>query len=91
MSFWSLYLPEAASTKEVSLFILIAFLNVSSSVLMYEFFLVIFLNNLSLVFSGSFLAYSTIVFLFSCWLGDSPNATLCIALYLWLKNVTSGS
>ena len=56
---------------------------------MYEFFFAIFLNNLSLVITGSFLAYSTIGVLFSCWLGDNPNATLWIALYLWL-NMTSG-
>ena len=49
MQFWSLYLPEAASTKEVSLFISIACLNASSNVLMYEFFFAIFLSNLSRV------------------------------------------
>ena len=80
----------AASTKEVSLLMSIACLNASSNVLMYEFFFAIFLNNLSLVFAGSFLAYSIITVLFSCCLVDMPNATLWIALYLWL-NVTKGS
>ena len=80
----------AASTKQVSLLMSSACLNASSRVLMYEFFFAIFLSNLSLVFCGSFLAYSTITVLFSCCLGDSPNATLWIASYLWL-NVTKGS
>ena len=80
----------AASTKDVSLLISIACLNASSSVLMYEFFLAIFLSNLSLVLTGSFLAYSIITVLFSCCLVGMPNATLWIALYLWL-NVTKGS
>ena len=79
----------AASTKEVSLLISIACLNALSSVLMYEFFLAIFLSSLSLVFAGNFLAYSIITVLFSCCLVDMPNATLWIALYLWL-NVTRG-
>ena len=57
---------------------------------MYEFFFAIFLSNLSLVFCGSFLAYSTITVLLYCWLGDSSNATWWIASYLWL-NVTRGS
>ena len=90
MLLWSLYFPVVASTKEVSLLMSIACLNVSSSVLMYEFFFAIFLNNLSLVFAGNFLVYSTIMVLFSCCLGDILNATLWIASYLWL-NVTSGS
>ena len=86
---WSLYFPVAASTKEVYIYLIfIACLNASSSVLMYEFFFAIFLSNLSLVFAGSFLAYSTITVLFSCSLGDILNATLWIASYLWL-NVTS--
>ena len=57
---------------------------------MYEFFFAIFLSNLSLVFCGSSLAYSTIMVLLYCWLGGSSNATLWIASYLWL-NVTNGS
>ena len=57
---------------------------------MYEFFFAIFLSNLSLVFIGRFLAYLTITVLFSCCLGDSLNATLWIALYMWL-NVIKGS
>ena len=57
---------------------------------MYEFFFAIFLSNLSLVFVGSFLVYSTIMVLLSCCLGNSPNATLWIASYLWL-NVIRGS
>ena len=56
---------------------------------MYEFFFAIFLSNLSLVFCGSFLAYSTITILLYCWLGGSSYATLWIASYLWL-NVTNG-
>ena len=79
----------AASTKEVSLLMSIACLNASSNVLMYEFFFAIFLSNLSLVFAGSFLAYSIITVLLSCCLVDMPNATLWIASYLWL-NVTKG-
>ena len=79
-----LYLPQAASTTEVSLLISIACLNVSCNVLMYEFFFALFLSNLSLVFCGSFLAYSTMMVLLCCLLGDSPNGTL------WL-NVTRGS
>ena len=76
MLLWLLYFPVAASTKEVSLLMSIACLNTSSSVLMYEFFLAIFLSNLSLVFAGSFLAYSIITVLFSCCLVDRLNATL---------------
>ena len=57
---------------------------------MYEFFFAIFLSNLSLVFCCSFLAYSTMMVLLLCSLGDSLNATLWIASYLWL-NVTNGS
>ena len=80
----------AASTKDVSQLMSSACLNASSSVLTYEFFVAIFLNNLSLVFAGNFLAYSTITVLLSCLLGDILNATLWIASYLWL-NVTNGS
>ena len=80
----------AASTKDVSQLISIACLNPSSSVLMYEFFFAIFLSNLSLVFAGNFFAYLTITVLLPCSLGDILNATLWIALYLWL-NVTNGS
>ena len=79
----------AASTKDVSRLMSNACLNASSNVLMYEFFFVIFLNNLSLVFAGNFFAYSTITVLLSCSLGDILNATLWIASYLWL-NVTNG-
>ena len=79
----------AASTKDVSRLMSNAFLNVSSSILMYEFFFVIFLNNLSLVFAGNFFAYSTITVLLSCSSGDILNATLWIASYLWL-NVING-
>ena len=79
----------AASTKDVSQLMSNACLNASSSVLMYEFFFAIFLNNLSLVFAGNFFAYSTITILLTCLLGDILNATLWIASYLWL-NVTSG-
>ena len=57
---------------------------------MYEFFFAIFFSNLSLVFCGSFLAYSTMMVLLYWSLGDSSNATLWIASYLWL-NVTKGS
>ena len=80
----------AASTKDVSQLLSNACLNTSSSVLMYEFFFAIFLNNLSLVFAGNFFVYSTITVLLSCSLGDILNATLWIASYLWL-NVTNGS
>ena len=79
----------AASTKDVSRLMSNACLNASSSILMYEFFFAIFLNNLSLVFTGNFFAYSTITVLLSCLLGDILNATLWIASYLWL-NVTNG-
>ena len=72
----------AASTREVSLLISIACLKALSSVLMYESLFAIFLSNLSLAFCGSFLAYSTMMVLLYCSLGDSPNATLWIALYL---------
>ena len=72
----------AASTKEVSLLISNACLNASLSVLMYEFFFAIFLSNLSLVFAGSFFAYSTITVLLSCCLDDSPQATLWMASYI---------
>ena len=85
-----MYRPEAASTKEVSLLISIACLNMSSSVLMYEFFFAIFLSNLSLAICRSFLAHSMMTVLLYCSLGGSSNATLWIALYLWL-NVTRGS
>ena len=61
-----MYHPEAGSTKEVSLLISIAYLNASSSVLMYEFFFEIFLSNLSLAICGSFLAYSTMTVLLYC-------------------------
>ena len=57
---------------------------------MYEFFFAIFLNSLSLVFCGSFFAYSTMMVLLYCLFDDKLNATLCMALYLWL-NVTRGS
>ena len=80
----------AASTKDVSRLMSNACLNALSNVLMYEFFFAYFLNNLSLVFSGNFFAYSTITVLLSCSLGHFLNATLWIASYLWL-NVTSGS
>ena len=80
----------ATSTKDVSRLMSNACLNVSLSVLMYEFFFAIFLNNLSLVFAGNFFVYSTITVLLSCSLGDILNATLWIASYLWL-NVTKGS
>ena len=79
----------AASTKDVSQLMSSACLNASSSVLTYEFFFAIFLNNLSLVFAGNFFVYSIITVLLSCSLGDILNATLWIALYLWL-NVTNG-
>ena len=90
MPFCSLYLPVAASTKDVSRLMSNACLNASSSVLMYEFFFAIFLNNLSLVFAGNFFAYSTIAVLLSCLLGGILNATLWITSYQWL-NVTKGS
>ena len=80
----------AASTKDVSQLMSNACLNASSSVLTYEFFFAIFLNNLSLVFAGNFLAYSTITVLLSCSLGDILNATLWITSYWWL-NVINGS
>ena len=80
----------AASTKDVSWLMSNACLNASLSVLMYKFFFAIFLNNLSLVFAGSFFAYSTITILLSCSLGNILNATLWFASYLWL-NVTKGS
>ena len=83
--FCLLYLPMAASTKDVSQLISNACLNTSSSVLMYEFFFAIFLNNLSLVFAGNFFAYLTITVLLSCLLGDILNATLWIASYLWFE------
>ena len=89
MQFGSLYFPAAASTKEVSLLILIACLKASSSVLMYESLFAIFLSNLSLVFCRSFLAYSTMTVLLYCSLGDRLNG-LWIALYLEL-NVTKDS
>ena len=54
-----------------------------------QFFLAIFLSNLSLVLVGSFLVYSIITVLFSCCLVDGPNVTLWTASYLWL-NVTRG-
>ena len=79
----------AASTKELSLLMSMACLNVSSNVLMYEFFFANFLSNLSLVFVGNFFVYSISMVLFSYCLVNMPNATLCIALYLWL-NVTRG-
>ena len=85
-----LYLPVAASTKDVSRLMSNACLNASSSILTYEFFFAIFLNNLSLVFAGNFFTYSTITVLLSCLLGDILNATLWITSYLWL-NVTNGS
>ena len=87
--FWSLYLPVAASTKDVLWLMSNACLNASSSISMYKFFVAIFLNNLSLVFAGNFFAYSTITVLLSCSLGDILNATLWIASYLCL-NVTNG-
>ena len=80
----------AASTKELSLLMSMACLNASSNILMYEFFFASFLSNLSWVFTGNFFAYSINMVLFSCCLVDMPNATLCIASYLWL-NVTRGS
>ena len=80
----------AASTKDVSRLMSNACLNASSSILTYEFFFAIFLNNLSLVFAGNFLAYSTITVLLSCSLGDILNATLWIASYRWL-NAINGS
>ena len=79
----------AASTKDVSRLMSSACLNASLSVLMYEYFFAIFLNSLSLVFTGNFFVYSTIMVLLSCLLGDILNATLWIASYLWL-NVTKG-
>ena len=82
MEFWSLYLPAAASTKEVSLLISIACLNASSSVLMWESLFAIFLSSLSLAFCGGFLVYSTMIVLLYCWLGANPNATQWIASYL---------
>ena len=85
-----MYRPEAASTKEVSLLISIACLNALSNDLMFEFFFAIFLSNLSLAFCGSFLAYSMMMVLLYRQLGNSLNATLWIASYLWL-NVTKGS
>ena len=86
----SLYLPTVASTKEFSLLISMACLKASSSVLMYESLLAIFLRSLSLAYCGSFLAYSMMKVLLYCSLGDKLNATLWIASYLELK-VTSGS
>ena len=80
----------AASTKQVSLLISTACLKASSSILMYESLFAIFLSNLSLVFCGSFLAYSTMTILLYCPLDDRLNATLWVALYLEL-NETKGS
>ena len=53
-------------------------------------FYLCFPSNLCLVFCGSFLAYSMMMVLLYWSLGDSLNATLWIASYLWL-NVTKGS
>ena len=86
----SLYLSDAASTKEDSLSISLACLKASSSTLMYQFFFAIFLRSFSLVNCGNFLAYSMIAVLLNCSFGGSPNATWWIAWYLEFY-VTSGS
>ena len=89
MVFWSLYFPAAASTKEDSLLISVACLNALPRVLIYEFFFAIYLSSFSLVFCGSFLAYSTIAVLSFCSQGDKPNATRQIASYLELNETSS--
>ena len=66
VAFCSAYLPAAASTKEDSLSIYLAYLKASPSVLMYESFFVIFLSSFSLVCCGNFLAYSMMAVLLYC-------------------------
>ena len=90
MPFYSLYLPVAASTKDVSRLISNACLNASSSVLMYEFFLCYF-SLITYLWCSLVISLRTQLsrFLLSCLLGDILNATLWITSYLWL-NVTKG-